>query len=124
MAAPRLNPEQMARIRIDGMLSAAGWELQDYANADFAAAPGVAVREFMTATGPLDYLLVADGKVVGSVEAKREGVCSNCTVGAGVDGGGSGPSASHSQSNEGSSLVPTPKRPRASTWLEFPDRWC
>lgn len=33
----------------------------------------MAVREFVTENGPVDYLLVADGKVVGSVEAKPEG---------------------------------------------------
>lgn len=70
----RLTPEARARVCIDEMLEAAGWELQDYSGAvDFRAAPGVAVREFMTETGPVDYLLVADGRVVGSVEAKPTG---------------------------------------------------
>ena len=73
MATPRISPEDRARVRIDEILEKAGWVLQDYADADFAAAPGVAVREFMTVAGPMDYLLVADGKVVGSVEAKKEG---------------------------------------------------
>lgn len=74
MPAPRLNPEQQARLRIDEMLEAAGWVIVDYADADFAAGPGVAIREFMTPRGPLDYLLVADRKVVGSLEAKKEGL--------------------------------------------------
>lgn len=69
----RLNPEQEARIRIDEMLEKAGWVVLDYADADFAAGPGVAIREFMTPNGPMDYLLVAERKVVGSIEAKREG---------------------------------------------------
>lgn len=69
----RLAPEARARVRIDEMLEAAGWAVQDYKDADFAAAAGVAVREFMTPAGPVDYLLVAAGKVVGSVEAKKEG---------------------------------------------------
>ena len=73
MPAPQLNPEQQARVRIDEMLEAAGWVIVDYADADFAAGPGVAIREFMTPTGPMDYLLVAERKVVGSVEAKKEG---------------------------------------------------
>jgi len=61
-------------MRIDKMLEDAGWKLQDWSgHVDFRAAPGVAVREFVTDTGPVDYLLVADGKVVGSVEAKPEG---------------------------------------------------
>jgi type I restriction enzyme R subunit len=55
------------------MLEKAGWMVVDYPDADFAAGPGVAIREFMTPTGPMDYLLVAERKVVGSIEAKREG---------------------------------------------------
>jgi len=69
----RLTPEAEARVRIDEMLEKAGWVVLDYADADFAAGPGVAIREFMTPAGPMDYLLVADRKVVGSIEAKREG---------------------------------------------------
>src|SRR4051794_18153890 len=70
----RLSPEQRARVRIDEMLEAAGWKLQDYGGQpNIKAGPGVAVREFMTPRGPVDYLLFADGKVVGSVEAKAEG---------------------------------------------------
>src|SRR3954453_21894906 len=73
-ASHRLSPEQRARVRIDAMLEAAGWELQDYSGQpDFRSSPGVAVREFMTPEGPVDYLLVADGKIVGSIEAKPEG---------------------------------------------------
>jgi len=70
----RLSPEQRARVRIDAMLVAAGWELQDYSGPiDFRSSVGVAIREFQTASGPVDYLLVADGRVCGSVEAKPEG---------------------------------------------------
>lgn len=63
----------MARVRIDEMLEAAGWVVQDGDRVDFRAGAGVAVREFMTPAGPMDYLLVAEGKVVGSLEAKAEG---------------------------------------------------
>lgn len=73
MPSQRLNPEQRARVRIDEMLKAAGWVILNYADADFMAGPGVAIREFMTPKGPVDYVLVADGKVVGSIEAKKEG---------------------------------------------------
>jgi type I site-specific restriction endonuclease len=51
----------------------AGWVVADYADADFAAGPGVAIREFMTPNGPMDYLLVAERKVVSSLESKKEG---------------------------------------------------
>jgi len=64
MPTSKLHPEQQARERIDAMLREAGWTIQDYNEADFSAAPGVAVREFVTPEGPLDYLLVADRKVV------------------------------------------------------------
>jgi type I restriction enzyme R subunit len=74
MPTPTLNPEQQARVRIDRMLADAGWVVQDYKDVDFAAAPGVAVREFPTPKGPMDYLLVADQKVVGSLEAKKVGL--------------------------------------------------
>jgi len=74
VVASRLKPEDQARLHIDEMLEAAGWALQDYSgHVDFEAATGVAVREFMTPQGPVDYLLVAGGKVVGSLEAKAEG---------------------------------------------------
>ncbi len=73
MPASHLHPEQLARQRIDAMLRDAGWVIQDYSAVDFMAAPAVAVREFMTPEGPLDYLLVADRKGVGYIEAKAEG---------------------------------------------------
>lgn len=38
-----------------------------------AAGPGVANREFPLATGPADYLLYADGRAIGVIEAKAEG---------------------------------------------------
>lgn len=73
MTPNNLNPEQRARVVIDRMLEAAGWVIQDYKHLDFAAAPAVAIREFWTPAGEMDYLLVADRKVVGSLEAKKEG---------------------------------------------------
>ena len=72
-ALDRLNPEQRARLRIDEMLEAAGWVIQDASRPNIRAAAGVVIREFMTPRGPVDYVLFADGKVVGSVEAKAEG---------------------------------------------------
>lgn len=73
MPAPQLTPEAQARVRIDRMLQDAGWVVLDYSDADFTAGSGVAIREFLTPKGPMDYLLVAEGKVVGSLEAKKEG---------------------------------------------------
>ena len=66
-----MTPEQKARIEIDNKLNASGWTLQDKKDFNPAAALGVAVREFSTDTGPVDYLLFVDRKPVGVVEAKK-----------------------------------------------------
>ena len=61
------------RREIDRQLVAAGWVVQDYGDLNTAAGIGVAVREFRLSTGFADYLLYVDGKIVGVIEAKREG---------------------------------------------------
>ena len=68
-----ITPEASARQKIDEMLTASGWEVQDRADMNFYAARGVAVREFPLATGFADYILFVDRKAVGIVEAKAEG---------------------------------------------------
>ena len=70
-----LGAEARARVRIDNMLSGAGWTVQDYRKANLSAARGVAVREFRLKEphGRADYLLFADGEPVGVVEAKPAG---------------------------------------------------
>jgi type I restriction enzyme R subunit len=68
------TPEQRARQTIDGLLTAAGWQVQDRAALDLGASRGVAVREFPLITGFADYLLFVDRKAIGAVEAKAEGV--------------------------------------------------
>ena len=57
------------------MLTAAGWSVQDVAQANIHAARGVALREFPlnTGFGFADYLLYIDGKAAGVIEAKKEG---------------------------------------------------
>ena len=74
-----MTPEQMARIEIDKRLTESGWLLQDKREFNPAAAPGVAVREFHTDTGPVDYLLFLDRKPVGIVEAKKDDEGQNIT---------------------------------------------
>ncbi|MEJ7783721.1 MAG: type I restriction-modification enzyme R subunit C-terminal domain-containing protein [Solirubrobacteraceae bacterium] len=69
-----LTPEQQARQTIDALLGQAGWVVQGHKSIDLSAGRGIAVREFPTATGPVDYMLYVDRKVLGSVEAKREGI--------------------------------------------------
>lgn len=70
-----MNPEEEARQEIDGLLAACGWEVQDCKHLNISAARGVAVREFplLPGYGFTDYLLYADGKAVGVVEAKPVG---------------------------------------------------
>ena len=72
--SPALNqaPEQKARDSIDQRLAAAGWVVQDKAALDFNAGLGIAVREYQTDIGPADYVLFADRKAVGVVEAKPD----------------------------------------------------
>ena len=69
----RLLPEQRARVRIDAMLVAAGWVVQDYKAINLYAATGVAVRELVTTAGPADYVLFVNRQAVGVIEAKPEG---------------------------------------------------
>ena len=66
-----LTPEQRARQTIDRKLREAGWEIQDLNRINPIAALGVAVREFPTSTGPVDYALFVEGAPVGVIEAKR-----------------------------------------------------
>ena len=42
------NPEQIARDKIDAMLTQAGWQVQSKNKVNLSAALGVAVREYQT----------------------------------------------------------------------------
>ena len=70
------EPEAAARAEIDRLLTAAGWAVQDFKQADIHAARGVAIRAFQlnTGFGEADYLLYVDGKAAGVIEAKKQGV--------------------------------------------------
>ena len=67
-----MTPEAKARVNIDKMLVESGYVLQDMKEFNRTAALGVAIREFPTKSGPVDYLLFIDGNPVGVVEAKAE----------------------------------------------------
>ena len=67
-----MTPEEKARLVIDKKLHQSGWVIQDMKKLNLSAALGVAVREFPTSTGEVDYALFIDGKPVGVAEAKRE----------------------------------------------------
>ncbi|MCC7523609.1 MAG: DEAD/DEAH box helicase family protein [Chitinophagaceae bacterium] len=66
------NPEQIARDKIDAALLQSGWIIQDKSRINLSASMGIAVREYQTDIGPADYILFADKKPVGVIEAKRE----------------------------------------------------
>ena len=67
-----MTPEQRAREVIDRKLLQSGWIIQDVKSLNPMAAMGVAVREFPTSTGEVDYALFVEGVPVGVVEAKPE----------------------------------------------------
>lgn len=66
-----MTPEEKARCVIDDKLYQSGWVIQDLKRLNLTASLGVAVREFPTSTGEVDYALFVDGKPVGVVEAKQ-----------------------------------------------------
>src|SRR5256885_1044094 len=74
------NPEQAARDRVDGLLTASGWVVQSKKAIDFNAGPGIAVREYQTDAGPADYVLFVDKEAVGVIEAKKEELGQNITA--------------------------------------------
>lgn len=68
-----MKPEERSRLKIDSLLAAAGWAVQDMSAFNLRAAQGVAIREFPMEKGFADYLLFIEGKAVGLVEAKPQG---------------------------------------------------
>lgn len=75
-----MTPEERARIVIDEKLEKSGWTIQDIKKLNLTVALGVAVREFPTSTGPVDYALFVEGKPVGVIEAKKSESGENITV--------------------------------------------
>ena len=67
-----MTPEERARELIDKRLEQSGWVIQDMRQVNPMASLGVAVREYPTSTGPVDYALFVDGIPVGVVEAKKD----------------------------------------------------
>lgn len=75
-----MSPEQKAREKIDRKLEESGWIIQDVKQLNPSVSLGVAVREFPTSTGPVDYALFIEGKPVGVVEAKKGDAGENITT--------------------------------------------
>lgn len=66
-----MSPEAKAREVIDKKLKEVGYVIQDMSEFNPNESLGVAVREFPTNSGPVDYLLFINKIPVGVVEAKR-----------------------------------------------------
>lgn len=81
-----MTPEEQARQLIDTRLEQAGWVIQDFRSVNPFASLGVAVREYPTSTGPVDYALFVGGKPVGVIEAKKDTLGENITVVEGQSG--------------------------------------
>lgn len=75
-----MTPEQEVRIVIDEKLKMSGWQVQNVNQLNLLAGLGVAVREFPTSTGPVDYVLFINGEPVGVIEAKKSSAGENITV--------------------------------------------
>lgn len=75
-----MTSEEKARKIIDERLEQSGWVIQDLGMINPMVSLGVAVREYPTSTGPVDYALFVEGKPVGVVEAKKDDVGENITI--------------------------------------------
>jgi len=67
-----MTPEERARLVIDEKLRRSGWVIQSVKELNLSVSLGVAVREFQTDPGEVDYALFISGSPVGVIEAKRE----------------------------------------------------
>jgi type I restriction enzyme, R subunit len=64
------HPEDIARSAIDARLVACGWLVQSRDEMNLSAGADIAVREFATGSGPVDYALFVDKRFCGAIEAK------------------------------------------------------
>ncbi|MCL6751878.1 DEAD/DEAH box helicase family protein [Nostoc sp. CCCryo 231-06] len=69
-----MTPEEQARLKIDQLLTDAGWIIQDYKQINLGASLGIAVREYPLKSGFVDYLLIINRKAAGVIEAKKVGI--------------------------------------------------
>ena len=74
-----MKPEDKARVTIDKKLIESGWTIQDVKSLNLSASLGIAVREFPTSTGPVDYALFLEEIPVGVIEAKKSELGENIT---------------------------------------------
>lgn len=72
-----MTPEALARICIDQLLQAAGWQVHDLKQANIHATTGVAIREFPLNPGHgfADYKFGEEFRGVHSKPCKKRGSC-------------------------------------------------
>ena len=66
-----MTPEEQAKVIIDQKLQQSGWVIQDMERLNLSVSSGVAVREFPTSTGEMDYALFVEGIPIGVSEAVK-----------------------------------------------------
>lgn len=69
-----MHPEEKARIEIDNKLQFAGWNVVDRANFSPAMSAVAVTEGILKGHLEADYLLFIEGKAIGVIEAKKEGV--------------------------------------------------
>lgn len=69
-----MHPEEKARIEIDNKLLFAGWNVVDRANFSPAISAVAVTEGILKGHLEADYLLFIEGKAIGVIEAKKEGV--------------------------------------------------
>ena len=74
-----MTPEAKARIEIDKKLEASGYAVQDFKDFNPNASLGVAVREYPTSSGPVDYLIFVNKIPCGVIEAKKSQLAESLT---------------------------------------------
>src|ERR1044072_6927726 len=68
------TPEELAREKIDKLLTDCGWIIQNRGSINLSAGRGVAIREaLLKDRDEGDYLLFVDRKAIGNVEEKPIG---------------------------------------------------
>lgn len=68
------DPEALARIQIDRLMTEASWLVVDRHEANIFAGRCIAIREVsIPGAGEADYLFIADRRAIGTIEAKAAG---------------------------------------------------
>ena len=69
-----MHPEEKARIEIDNKLHFAGWKVVDRTHFSPAMSAVAVTEGILKGNLEADYLLFIEGKAIGVIEAKKEGV--------------------------------------------------